>query len=82
MPSASGSLTKLVNVVLGRAELVQDRVCVELLLANAAVCLCHEHQLVAGDVVFLDGLRDHTLRVAVGVDVCGIPLFTVSSTST
>lgn len=72
-------LTELIHVVLGLSQIVQNRVRMELLLAAAAPRLGHENQLVAGDVIFLDCLRDDSLRVSVRVDVGGVPLAAVSA---
>jgi hypothetical protein len=66
--------TKLVHIVLGPPQVIQDRVRMELLLSHAAERLAHQHQLVAREVVFPDGLGDDALRVAVGVDVGRVPL--------
>ena len=46
----------------------------KLLLSNAAVSLGHQYQLVSRDIVFLDCLRNHSLGIAVGVNVGCIPL--------
>lgn len=72
--SGAESNTHLVNIILGLPQLIQDRVCVELLLADAAPCLGHQDQLVTRDVVFLDSLGDESLGVPVGVYVCRVPL--------
>lgn len=47
----------------------------KLLLADAAERLGHENQFVAWDFVLFDCLRNHPLRISVGIDVGCIPLF-------
>ena len=46
----------------------------KLLLSNAAVGLCHQHQFVPWEVVFFDRLCDDFLRISVRINVCCIPL--------
>lgn len=70
-------LTKLVDVVFGAPQAVENRIRLELLLADAAPELGHEHQLVPRDVVGPDGLGNDALGIAVGVGVGRVPLAAV-----
>jgi hypothetical protein len=71
-------LTKLVHIVFGFLQILNDGVCMKLLLSDAAVRLRHQHQFVPRDLIFLDRLGNNSLRVTVGINVCSIPLGTVS----
>lgn len=71
-------LTKLVDVIFSFLQILNDVVCMKLLLSNTAVGLCHQHQFVPGDLIFLDRLGNNPLRVTIGINVCSIPLGTVS----
>jgi hypothetical protein len=64
----------LVDVVFTRSNLLGMKRCTELhLLAYRPAALCQYYQLMARDIVFLNGLPDNLLRDAVAVDVRGIP---------
>jgi hypothetical protein len=67
-------LTKLVHIIFGFLQILDDGVCMKLLLSNAAVRLRHQHQFVPRDLIFLDRLGNNSLRVTIGINVCSIPL--------
>lgn len=71
--------TELVNVILGLPQRAHVRQSGELLFSTHTPCLCHQNELLARDVVFLDRLADDALTVAIGVDVRGIPLLVIVS---
>lgn len=71
-------LTKLVHVIFRFLQILDDGVRMELLLSNAAVRLGHQHHFVPRDLIFLDRLGNNSLRVTIGINVCSIPLGTVS----
>jgi hypothetical protein len=66
--------TELINVVLTPAKFIEDRICAKLLFAHAAPCLGHDNELVTGEIVLLNRLRDDALGISIRVDVCRIPL--------
>lgn len=70
--------TELVDVVFAAVAVLDEDGAADLFLfADAAEAFGHDYEFLAGDVVFLDGFADDFFGGAVGVDVCGVPLFMV-----
>lgn len=73
-----GAQTELIDIVFALAKLLEDWIRMELVLAHAAPGFGHQDKFMAGKAILFNGLGNDTLRVAVGVNVGRVPLFTRS----